>query len=185
MSILRGWLEIAIDLFEFYSDVPFSCYQGDWVARKNAEDKEILMDSLQLAHKCILNSFYGYVMRKGARWRSMEMAGIVTYTGAQLIMQARELVEQVNRNKLLPLDLLILMCHTIPCFNFCICRLAGPWSWTLTASGASYRPLSPKTSSSSSATAPLKSCSIPAPCSMQVSVNPDLSMIDDRDSNSK
>jgi DNA polymerase elongation subunit (family B) len=46
----------------------------------------------QLAHKCILNSFYGYVMRKGARWRSMEMAGIVTYTGAHLIMQARELV---------------------------------------------------------------------------------------------
>ena len=36
---------------------------------------EILMDSLQLAHKCILNSFYGYVMRKGARWKSMEMAG--------------------------------------------------------------------------------------------------------------
>ena len=59
------------------------------------------MDSLQLAHKCILNSFYGYVMRKGARWRSMEMAGIVTYTGAQLIMQARELVEQVGR----PLEL--------------------------------------------------------------------------------
>ena len=24
--------------------------------------------TLQLAHKCILNSFYGYVMRKGARW---------------------------------------------------------------------------------------------------------------------
>ena len=48
--------------------------------------------SFQLAHKCILNSFYGYVMRKGARWRSMEMAGIVTYTGAQLIKQARELV---------------------------------------------------------------------------------------------
>jgi len=36
----------------------------------------ILYDSLQLAHKCILNSFYGYVMRKGARWYSMEMAGI-------------------------------------------------------------------------------------------------------------
>ncbi len=28
----------------------------------------ILYESLQLAHKCILNSFYGYVMRKGARW---------------------------------------------------------------------------------------------------------------------
>jgi DNA polymerase epsilon subunit 1 len=28
----------------------------------------VLYDSLQLAHKCILNSFYGYVMRKAARW---------------------------------------------------------------------------------------------------------------------
>jgi DNA polymerase epsilon subunit 1 len=75
--------------------------KGDVVGKKNAEDKEVLMDSLQLAHKCILNSFYGYVMRKGARWRSMQMAGIVTHTGAQLIMQARELVEQVGR----PLEL--------------------------------------------------------------------------------
>ena len=41
----------------------------------------VLYDSLQLAHKCILNSFYGYVMRRGARWYSMEMAGIVCYTG--------------------------------------------------------------------------------------------------------
>ena len=24
--------------------------------------------------RCILNSFYGYVMRRGARWNSMEMA---------------------------------------------------------------------------------------------------------------
>lgn len=54
---------------------------GDKVGQKSAENKEVLMDSLQLAHKCILNSFYGYVMRKGARWRSMEMAGIVTNTG--------------------------------------------------------------------------------------------------------
>ena len=46
-----------------------------------------LYDSLQLAHKCILNSFYGYVMRRGARWFSMEMAGIVTYTGAGIIKQ--------------------------------------------------------------------------------------------------
>ncbi len=45
----------------------------------------VLYDSLQLAHKCILNSFYGYVMRRGARWYSMEMAGVVTYTGAQII----------------------------------------------------------------------------------------------------
>lgn len=62
-------------------------HSADPIARKAAEDMEILMDSLQLAHKCILNSFYGYVMRKGARWRSMEMAGIVTKTGAELIKQ--------------------------------------------------------------------------------------------------
>ena len=74
---------------------------GNIIEKKIAEDREVLMDSLQLAHKCILNSFYGYVMRKGARWRSMEMAGIVTHTGAQLIKQARELVEQVGR----PLEL--------------------------------------------------------------------------------
>jgi DNA polymerase epsilon subunit 1 len=40
-----------------------------------------LYESLQLAHKIILNSFYGYVMRRGARWYSMEMAAIVTHTG--------------------------------------------------------------------------------------------------------
>jgi DNA polymerase epsilon subunit 1 len=58
---------------------------GDHAKRKSAEDMEVLMDSLQLAHKCILNSFYGYVMRKGARWRSMEMAGIVTHTGKRCL----------------------------------------------------------------------------------------------------
>ena len=42
-----------------------------------------------------------YVMRKGARWYSMEMAGIVCYTGAGIIKCARELVEQVGR----PLEL--------------------------------------------------------------------------------
>lgn len=56
----------------------------------------VLYDSLQLAHKCILNSFYGYVMRKGSRWYSMEMAGVVTHSGAQLIQRARELVERVG-----------------------------------------------------------------------------------------
>jgi DNA polymerase epsilon subunit 1 len=69
--------------------------------KKVAEDRALIYDSLQVAHKCILNSFYGYVMRKGARWRSMEMAGIVTKTGADLITQARILVEQIGR----PLEL--------------------------------------------------------------------------------
>ena len=38
---------------------------GDAAWLKSAKNKEVLYDSLQLAHKCILNSFYGYVMRKG------------------------------------------------------------------------------------------------------------------------
>lgn len=73
----------------------------DAASKKEAEDKTLVYDSLQVAHKCILNSFYGYVMRKGARWRSMEMAGIVTKTGADIIVQARKLVEQIGR----PLEL--------------------------------------------------------------------------------
>uniref|UniRef100_A0A915L7P5 DNA polymerase epsilon catalytic subunit n=1 Tax=Romanomermis culicivorax TaxID=13658 RepID=A0A915L7P5_ROMCU len=74
---------------------------GDISEIKSCKSKEVLYDSLQLAHKCILNSFYGYVMRKGSRWHSMEMAGIVCYTGAQIITHAKELVEKVGR----PLEL--------------------------------------------------------------------------------
>jgi DNA polymerase epsilon subunit 1 len=66
-----------------------------------AKKMVVLYDSLQLAHKCILNSFYGYVMRKGARWHSMEMAGITCLTGATIIQMARQLVEQIGR----PLEL--------------------------------------------------------------------------------
>ncbi|CAD6887281.1 unnamed protein product [Tilletia controversa] len=61
----------------------------------------VLYDSLQLAHKCILNSFYGYVMRKGARWFSMEMAGITCLTGAKIIQMAKDLVDKIGR----PLEL--------------------------------------------------------------------------------
>ncbi|KAB7504214.1 DNA polymerase epsilon catalytic subunit A [Armadillidium nasatum] len=75
--------------------------KGDPSEIKAANAKAVLYDSLQLAHKCILNSFYGYVMRKGSRWHSMEMAGIVCYTGATIIMRAREIVEQIGR----PLEL--------------------------------------------------------------------------------
>lgn len=74
---------------------------GDAAEVKVAKSREVLYDSLQLAHKCILNSFYGYVMRRGARWHSMEMAGIVCYTGANIIMKAREIIEQIGR----PLEL--------------------------------------------------------------------------------
>uniref|UniRef100_UPI00358EBC15 DNA polymerase epsilon catalytic subunit A isoform X2 n=1 Tax=Myxine glutinosa TaxID=7769 RepID=UPI00358EBC15 len=74
---------------------------GDAVAIKRCRNMEVLYDSLQLAHKCILNSFYGYVMRTGARWYSMEMAGIVCNTGANIITRAREIIEQIGR----PLEL--------------------------------------------------------------------------------
>jgi DNA polymerase epsilon subunit 1 len=74
---------------------------SDVSAVDNAKAMVILYDSLQLAHKVILNSFYGYVMRKGSRWYSMEMAGVTCLTGASLIQMARQLVERVGR----PLEL--------------------------------------------------------------------------------
>ncbi|KAK6936184.1 DNA polymerase epsilon, catalytic subunit A, C-terminal [Dillenia turbinata] len=74
---------------------------GNSIKIQEAQDMVVLYDSLQLAHKVILNSFYGYVMRKGARWYSMEMAGVVTYTGAKIIQNARLLVEKIGR----PLEL--------------------------------------------------------------------------------
>ncbi|XP_076907151.1 DNA polymerase epsilon catalytic subunit A-like [Bidens hawaiensis] len=74
---------------------------GNPIKIQEAQDMVVLYDSLQLAHKCILNSFYGYLMRKGARWYSMEMAGVVTYTGANIIQNACSLVEKIGR----PLEL--------------------------------------------------------------------------------
>lgn len=73
----------------------------DVIALVEAKDLSTKYDSLQLAHKCILNSFYGYVMRKGARWYSMEMAGAVTLTGANIIKCANDLIHQVGK----PLEL--------------------------------------------------------------------------------
>ncbi|TPX58573.1 DNA-directed DNA polymerase [Powellomyces hirtus] len=75
--------------------------EGDLTKVDEAKKLIVVYDSLQLAHKCILNSFYGYVMRKGARWYSMEMAGIVCLTGAKIIQLARARVEQIGR----PLEL--------------------------------------------------------------------------------
>ena len=49
----------------------------------------------------ILNSFYGYVMRRGARWYSMEMAAQVTHTGSSIISDARQLIDQIGK----PLEL--------------------------------------------------------------------------------
>ncbi|KAK5939655.1 DNA polymerase epsilon catalytic subunit [Knufia obscura] len=78
--------------------------KGAGAAASEVEDAKkmvITFDSMQLAHKVILNSFYGYVMRKGSRWYSMEMAGVTCLTGAHIIQMARELVERIGR----PLEL--------------------------------------------------------------------------------
>lgn len=75
--------------------------EGDADGAKYAHNMALLYDSLQLAHKIILNSFYGYVMRKGARWYSMEMAAMVTYTGAKIIENARDLLLKLGK----PLEL--------------------------------------------------------------------------------
>lgn len=83
------------------ADVTKAVKSGDAGEIKAAKGREVLFDSLQLAHKCILNSFYGYVMRRGARWHSMQMGGIVCLTGSNIITKAREVIEKVGR----PLEL--------------------------------------------------------------------------------
>ena len=57
----------------------------DPIEIKKCSSMVVLYDSLQLAHKCILNSFYGYVMRKGARWYSMEMVGFYSFNSSGVI----------------------------------------------------------------------------------------------------
>lgn len=61
----------------------------------------IVYNSLQVAYKCILNSFYGYAMRAGSRWFSLEMAATVCNVGGQIIRLAKELVEKIG----VPLEL--------------------------------------------------------------------------------
>jgi DNA polymerase epsilon subunit 1 len=46
-----------------------------------------------LDYNILLMSFYDLFR---ARWYSMEMAGIVCYTGANIITKAREIVEQIG-----------------------------------------------------------------------------------------
>ncbi|KAF7684002.1 DNA polymerase epsilon catalytic subunit A [Astathelohania contejeani] len=64
--------------------------------KKELERKLVIYESLQVAHKCILNSFYGYVMRKGSRWHSTEMAAIVCNTGGEIIRMAKDFIEDVG-----------------------------------------------------------------------------------------
>ena len=75
--------------------------EGDPEKIEIAKNRMALYESLQLAHKIILNSFYGYVMKKGARWYSMEMAAMVTHAGGSIITDSRQLFDQIG----MPLEL--------------------------------------------------------------------------------
>ncbi|CAC9696379.1 DNA polymerase epsilon, catalytic subunit a, putative [Plasmodium sp. DRC-Itaito] len=68
----------------------------DYIKIQELDDKILLNDSLQLAHKCILNSFYGYVKRRSSRWYSDQMGAIVTYTGSQIINGAFNLINKIG-----------------------------------------------------------------------------------------
>ena len=65
----------------------------DFFAADEHEKLMTLYESMQLAHKIILNSFYGYVMRKGARWYSMETAAMVTFIGSNIISDSKNFIE--------------------------------------------------------------------------------------------
>ena len=59
---------------------------GDAAEAKRCKNMEILYDSLQLAHKCILNSFYGYVMRKGYAARHPIMHCTRTWAASRSVL---------------------------------------------------------------------------------------------------
>jgi DNA polymerase epsilon subunit 1 len=65
----------------------------DFIQADEHEKLMVLYESMQLAHKIILNSFYGYVMRKGARWYSMETAAMVTFIGSNIISDSKNYIE--------------------------------------------------------------------------------------------
>ncbi|CAF4660957.1 unnamed protein product, partial [Rotaria sp. Silwood2] len=93
--------QLSIERKRLADYCPNAAKKDDLNEAKRCNNLIVIYDSLQLAHKCILNSFYGYVMRKGARWHRMEMGGIVCTTGSTIMKRTRELIEQIGR----PLEL--------------------------------------------------------------------------------
>lgn len=61
---------------------------GDAAEIKRCKNMEILYDSLQLAHKCILNSFYGYVMRKGYESTAVRLRTIAHFSAENIFTTA-------------------------------------------------------------------------------------------------
>ena len=54
----------------------------------------LTLNCYKLTYKILIHKKCVYSPR--ARWYSMEMAGIVCYTGASIITRAREIVEQIG-----------------------------------------------------------------------------------------
>jgi len=65
------------------------------------QKKMTACNSIQVAYKCILNSFYGYAMREGSRWFSLEMAATVCNVGGEVIKLSKDLIERIG----VPLEL--------------------------------------------------------------------------------
>lgn len=57
---------------------------------------EVLHDTEQATHVGCVVIVRSLCTAYSSRWHSMEMAGIVCYTGANIITRAREIVEQVG-----------------------------------------------------------------------------------------
>ncbi|KAI5148676.1 DNA polymerase epsilon subunit 1 [Enteropsectra breve] len=76
-----------------YKQALFDCEKSP---TSENEKRVVIHNSLQIAYKCVLNSFYGYVMRTGSRWFSLEMAAAVCNTGGKIIKMAKQLVEAIG-----------------------------------------------------------------------------------------
>lgn len=98
--------------------------------QRNLQKTASIYDSLQIAHKCILNSFYGYVMKKGARWHSMEMAAVVCQTGSYIIQQTKAVVDAFGITLELDTDgIWILLPENFP-LNYTLTTSEGPVSFS-------------------------------------------------------
>ncbi|KAI4291287.1 DNA polymerase epsilon subunit 1 [Pancytospora philotis] len=87
-NVVKRYYKAAVDAYE---------------RNPSAENKKktVVYNSLQIAYKCVLNSFYGYVMRKGSRWFSLEMAAAVCHVGGEVIRLAKEVTDAIG----IPLEL--------------------------------------------------------------------------------
>ncbi|ORD95086.1 DNA polymerase [Enterospora canceri] len=87
--------------YKYKAEHKAACKVADEKPTKENRDKSSILNSLQIAYKCILNSFYGYVMNKGSRWWSIDMAAITCRVGGQIIIKAKSFINGIG----IPLEL--------------------------------------------------------------------------------